>query len=1055
MDADFPEWEAPAVSLFDCLLQGCHENPNGRCVRCENSVGCPVASVSSDGWLAYAQVRAYVDRLIAYLQSEPLKLTPGKRVAVYSVFRWEVSIVLSAASFLQLPVVLIDAHEDVSFARALLNNQCVSLLFLGQEQNCEELQSYAGRCLLLGAAALELPSQPPTLFSVLQVDTAPEVVTSGQPRRKDSVALIMPTAGMTGPRRVICVTEEQLAQAAHALAPLLQYTSSDVVCFLTYSIFHPFFIVHILLLFRAGGAFGAELQTLDNIRKMRTTVLVGPGAILSTFYELLRKEGEKLRGLARRIFALLVEQPPLNQWDPKAALKSTRTGIARSVMRSIRDLFVPQYRLTVSGISRLAEDTRLCLERLLLEPVLDVYGPSEWAGVCLARTRKREHDEWFCILSSPFNRLGRLSTLMRQGEHTAYGELHLHINGKWTATGDLFRFIMNRGPSDPEAPQWRALAFVDRISKIVLCAEHGANELDTSLVEPIELSPHEKQPPFLSLSLMERASQRSAFVRQCWISFEAPQRLMVLLVPVRDMVWKWLRMRQSANGTALVPSRDALSVEPMRDVCNDALFQEAVVCDLRRVLVNSRAIRDEWFDALSWEIYFEPQLDAGCFDLGFTPRNRLLTPSFELRTKSLRAYYGKELGIPVPRASLERGALLAEQLDEEGRLSESSNSDEFESDIGDEPETATASSLQRWLLTLWSALRADLVDPVLNADEECIEHRSFWGRIFHRQLVTSDSAERATTRSTRETSAGEAASTSIPRTDPDPDGASKGPAPAQEIGWIARFWRSAGDPGLSERPPVHLPRFASVDADLPDGACLPLLHSTRNTGRRQRQKAHDGRLRSRVGGAASGHSRWRLGRLWNTLVHESPDHDCVDAGAATQVDRGAGDGADMVGGLTASGASEAAAQMPRWRRWLHVPRVTASGVCGAPQMNEHMRTIRKGRKRNRYDHHSAESLSISDSEIAPRFQRPWRKFPVQFHAAAAGRIRQWWTGRDSSDRHVNASVTSIREHSDDHCVASASNATEQGVCTETSSNVSAVDSLSENYQGSMRIQGLP
>jgi hypothetical protein len=314
---------------------------------------------------------------------------------------------------------------------------------------------------------------------------------------------------------------------------------------------------------------------------------------------------------------------------------------------------------------------------------------------------------------------------------------------------------------------------------------------------------------------MERASQRSAFVRQCWISFEAPQRLMVLLVPVRDMVWKWLRMRQSANGTALVPSRDALSVEPMRDVCNDALFQEAVVCDLRRVLVNCRAIRDEWFDALSWEIYFEPQLDAGCFDLGFTPRNRLLTPSFELRTKSLRAYYGKELGIPVPRASLERGALLAEQLDEEGRLSESSNSDEFESDIGDEPETATASSLQRWLLTLWSALRADLVDPVLNADEECIEHRSFWGRIFHRQLVTSDSAERATTRSTRETSAGEAASTSIPRTDPDPDGASKGPAPAQEIGWIARFWRSAGDPGLSERPPVHLPRFASLDADLP------------------------------------------------------------------------------------------------------------------------------------------------------------------------------------------------------------------------------------------------
>ncbi|KAF6004280.1 hypothetical protein F1559_004668 [Cyanidiococcus yangmingshanensis] len=406
---------------------------------------------------------------------------------------------------------------------------------------------------------------------------------------------------------------------------------------------------------------------------------------------------------------------------------------------------------------------------------------------------------------------------------------------------------------------------VDRIANIVLCAENGALELDADRPEPMQLGLEDNIPPFLSLGLMERACRRSAFIRQSWISFQSPRAFMVFLVPVRQTVRDWQRMRMASRGHALDQSKEKLDTETIRLVCNDALFQEAVVCDMRRVLLRCQAIREDWFDALSWEIYFEPQLDETYFDLGFTPRNGLLSPAFDLKRGALYFHYAKQLGIPVPRASLERGTLLAEELDTD-ELAEELDTDEYEPGSGAEADNSGASGLQRWLLALWLTLRADLVDPLLN-DDEAVQ-RPLWQRLFYRHVYTGNAPKLATSRGTEDAPRAEDPATRAesPQT-AEALSPPRGQSPPQENRWIMRLLRPAWDPNRTDSAFLSRESAQCETESGTDPTCMPPLLSTRDAARRGRSK----RTRKMHKKAYHEHDlpRWRFARFWNTLIPES------------------------------------------------------------------------------------------------------------------------------------------------------------------------------------------
>jgi long-subunit acyl-CoA synthetase (AMP-forming) len=1036
------ERSAAAESLYDNFLGGCQENPTGHCVRLRERVSEGIASAAMDNWLSYQAIKLYVERLIGYLQREELGLTAGSCVALYSRLHWEAVVVLLAASCLQLPILLLDAHEQLSVVCDLLHSQNVRMVFVGLEQYNHKLRAVVNQCLLLKANPADRLLELGTLDAVLQMEGTTRPISVPKRAYLPSVLFAKPSSRQ-GSVSVVGLSHIQLAGAADAIAPLLRYNASDVICFLTESLFHPFFIVHMMLLFQAGAAFGAELSTLDNIRKMNTTVLVGPGATLSCFYEQLCKEGEKLRGLARRIFTLLVDRPPLNEWSGRSPRKSTRSGIARAVMRNIRDFFLPRYRLTVSGISRLAEDTRVCLERVLLEPVLDVYGPLETAGVFLARTQKKEKNEWFTVTHSPFYQVGRLSTLMRQDGTLAYGELHVHVDEKWIPTGDLFRFVQEQGP-DAEEARFHLLSLVDRVANIVLCADSGASELNAALPEPMQLSSESNSPPFLSLCLMERACQRSTFIRQSWISFQSPRTLLVILVPVRDVVGGWLRM-QEAVGEACAGflSKDKLDTEAIRCVCNDTLFQEAVVCDMRRVLLCSRAIREDWFDALSWEIYFEPQLDESYFDLGFTPHNGLLSPAFELDREALRSHYAKQLGIPVPRASLERGTLLAEEweADEVDTVAETTEIDNYEPETGADADTPAASGLQRWLLALWSTLRADLVEPLLDEEEDTV-HRPFWQRLFQRHTrprepVKSPSKDRTADMPSVEAAAIDETSLPLSDTSAMPSGTS---AP-QESGWMTRLFRPAWDSECKESALPTRPSDRNEETDSADMNCLPLLLSARDPARQKRFRRQ--RPRRKRTPLESYAPRWPMTRFWNAWITEVPPG-AANAPADSEMDH------INHPGSTAAEPAAAEIIIPRWRRWLGVapsadPNISHDPCATADSAPFREESMIAGRHRR-----TVPALSISDSEMTQFRQRSRRKKRGRLQDGTRGRFWRWWMIREFFEKPAESDMMQTEP------TRGAPPTDDQGSePVPGQSSPRSVDSLSEAYRRSVHVRGLP
>ena len=729
--------------LYDCFAQSCRRDQDARCARWKANDAAPEAEPHRADWATYRQVGQGSGRLAEALRRDGL--AAGECVAVYAPWSVEVLWVHLAASRLRLvllPLASACAPDEVV---AAVRRHRARVLFVAAELFRDELVKRNQRVVVLQSRGTAVPAAAVSMAALLHADPAaqgsekdpaamdiePEWLPPDEdtPNSLQDPYVIARSAGITRAPREVLLHNRHVLQAARALQSRVRYRGRDVVCLLTESLCHPFFLAHLWALLHAGAAVGTELCTLDNIRKMDTSVLVGSGCILSYFFDALLREGEKLRGLSRRLFKFLVQQPatarPLADTPPKRGGGGGGGAfVRRNVMRSLRDSFLPRYRLTVSGMSALTDETRQCLERLLLEPVLDVYGVVECCNVLLCRQVVRGRYAWLPLQDAPSDTDAasvQMHRLFADDSGAEYGEVQVRVGGVWGATEDIARLV--------SASHWRGTAagddapigtLVDRKGNLVMCMEetrphHLAQMLPQSGVVVV-VETDNGALPFLSMALLERASRRSRFVRQSWMFFHMPEpTIAAVLVPARDAALEWHRVQLRKQGlTWRRPVDVDAERQLLQELCADRKFHEAVLSDVRSALLRYGAISEEWFDALLWEMVLEPAVDRSFLDLAFTPRNGLLSEAFELRRGALRRHYADKLG-----AQLE--AIAGIELSHAEESSEEEEEEEEEAvagkaEEGAEAEASPAAAIQRWLLQMWSTFRNELSDAVLAAE---------------------------------------------------------------------------------------------------------------------------------------------------------------------------------------------------------------------------------------------------------------------------------------------------------------------------------------------------
>ncbi|KAK4538008.1 hypothetical protein CDCA_CDCA15G4033 [Cyanidium caldarium] len=730
------------ASLYDCFAQSCWRDPDARCARWKANDSAPEAEPHRSDWATYRQVGQGSVRLAEALRRDGL--AAGECVAVYASWSVEVLWVHLAASRLQLvllPLASACAPDEVA---AAVRRHRARVLFVAAELFRDEWVKRNQRVVVLPSRGIAVPAAAVSMAALLHADPAAQVSENDPaamdiepewlppdedtPNSLQDPYVIARSAGITHAPREVLLHNRHVLQAARALQSRVRYRSRDVVCLLTESLCHPFFLAHLWALLHAGAAVGTELCTLDNIRKMDTSVLVGSGCILSYFFDALLREGEKLRGLPRRLFKFLVQQPAavrlLADTPPKRSGSGGGAFVRRNVMRSLRDSFLPRYRLTVSGMSTLTDDTRQCLERLLLEPVLDVYGVVECCNVLLCRQVVRGRYAWLPLQDAPSGMDAasvQMHRLFADDSGAEYGEVQVRVGDVWDATEDIARLVpASHGRGAVASDDAPIGTLVDRKDNLVMCMEEmRPHHLTTMLPQNgMVVETDNGALPFLSMALLEWASRRSRFVRQSWMFFHTPEPTIVaVLVPARDAALEWHRVQLRKQGlTWRRPVDVDAERQLLQELCADRKFREAVLSDVRSALLRYGAISEEWFDALLWEMVLEPAVDRSFLDLAFTPHNGLLSEAFELRRGALRRHYADKLGAQLEAIAGIELLRAEESSEEEVEVEVEGEAVSGKAEEGAEAEASLAAAMQRWLLQMWSTFRNELSDAVLAAE---------------------------------------------------------------------------------------------------------------------------------------------------------------------------------------------------------------------------------------------------------------------------------------------------------------------------------------------------
>eukprot|EP00166_Cyanidium_caldarium_P003175 ctg_3093.g384 len=688
------------ASLYDCFAQSCWRDPDARCARWKANDSAPEAEPHRSDWATYRQVGQGSVRLAEALRRDGL--AAGECVAVYASWSVEVLWVHLAASRLQLvllPLASACAPDEVA---AAVRRHRARVLFVAAELFRDEWVKRNQRVVVLPSRGIAVPAAAVSMAALLHADPAAQVSENDPaamdiepewlppdedtPNSLQDPYVIARSAGITHAPREVLLHNRHVLQAARALQSRVRYRSRDVVCLLTESLCHPFFLAHLWALLHAGAAVGTELCTLDNIRKMDTSVLVGSGCILSYFFDALLREGEKLRGLPRRLFKFLVQQPaaPARQLSAAIPLDGER-----HVDADRRHPAVPGAPAAGAGAG--------CVRR----------------GGVLQRA----------AVSTGGARTLRLAAPAGCPEGAEYGEVQVRVGDVWDATEDIARLVpASHGRGAVASDDAPIGTLVDRKDNLVMCMEEmRPHHLTTMLPQNgMVVETDNGALPFLSMALLEWASRRSRFVRQSWMFFHTPEPTIVaVLVPARDAALEWHRVQLRKQGlTWRRPVDVDAERQLLQELCADRKFREAVLSDVRSALLRYGAISEEWFDALLWEMVLEPAVDRSFLDLAFTPHNGLLSEAFELRRGALRRHYADKLGAQLEAiAGIE--LLRAEESSEEEvevEVEEEGEAVSGKAEEGAEAEASLAAAMQRWLLQMWSTFRNELSDAVLAAE---------------------------------------------------------------------------------------------------------------------------------------------------------------------------------------------------------------------------------------------------------------------------------------------------------------------------------------------------